>query len=199
MSTPDPRSIAMADAFTAIVQSLKGESDRGTIVLAAAWLDDSLTKILRVYFNTSPSEKNSIFSPGQAIGDFGTKIKIAAKLNLINSHIEDSLSICRKLRNEFAHLASELSFQTPSVKSKIENLFQLNHSIIDAMGETFDELMNAADEAGKASIKTMRDQLGAKELFRFLCGSLSSGLAGLEFGLKASAPDYDLELLADIE
>lgn len=193
MSTQHPRNIAMGEAFKAIATSLNDESDRGTVVLAVAWLDEALTKILSAYFKPISSRKDNLFSPGQPIGDFGTKISIAERLNLINANLVSSLTICRKLRNDFAHIASDLSLATPSVQDRVFQLFKLNEEIINAMGETLTDsaLMNGTDDTGHISIKVMHERFGTKRLFQYVCGFINSGLAGLEYGLQRSNPTYD--------
>ncbi|MHC8404277.1 hypothetical protein [Pseudomonas sp. TMB3-21] len=177
----EPRNIAMANGFRDIVTALKDESDRGTVVLAAAWLDESLTNILKKLFKET--DKEDLLSPGKALGDFGTKILIAERLKLINPHLVQSLTICRRLRNDFAHLSSNLSFSTNTVKGRVENLFKLNESIISTMAEVLlDAGLNLEDlEDGDFSARRLHQIFGTKQLFGYTCGFINSGLAVIEF------------------
>lgn len=198
MKTPHPRNFAMGKSFEAVVISLKNESDRGTVVLAVAWLDEALTRILSAYLKPINSSKDNFLQPGRALGDFGTKIILAERLNLINAYVAGSLTTCRTLRNDFAHMASDLSFETPSVKDRVAHLFTLNEDIINAMSATLKEANLLHGYGEDTHINKMKEKFGTKDLFRFVCGFISSGLSGIEYGLKQSNPEYDKELLSKI-
>lgn len=186
---PIPRNIAMGNGFRDVVTALRDESDRGTIVLAASWLDESLTNIIKKLLK--PSEKEDLLSPGKALGDFGTKIMLADRLKLINPNLVKCLTICRKLRNDFAHLSSELSFSTPSVKDRVENLFTLNESIISTMGEVL--LSSGAailENNEKLSTKLMHETFGTKLLFHYTCGFINGGLAAILVDTEEINPSF---------
>lgn len=179
-----PRNVAMGNGFQSIVTALKDESDRGTVVLAAAWLDESLTNIIKKLLK--PADKEDLLNPGKALGDFGTKILIAERLKLINPTLVKSLTICRRLRNDFAHLSSNLSFSTPNVKDRVEVLFQINESLISVMGSTLleAEMSFPGVENGELSAKKMHEVFGTRQLFHYTCGFINSGLAAIEFDTK---------------
>lgn len=188
--TYDPRNVAMGNGFRDIAMALRNESDRGTVVLAASWLDESLTNIIKKLFKQS--NKEDLLAPGKALGDFGTKIMLAERLKLINPSIVNSLTICRKLRNEFAHLSSELTFCTPSVKDRVELLFSINEPILSVMGEVLrDSGLSLPElEEGQISAKTMHQAFGTRLLFQYTCGCINSGLAVIDFDTKEIAPSF---------
>lgn len=185
-----PRNVAMANGFESVVTALRHESDRGSVVLAVAWLDESLTRIIKKLLKTADNE--TLLKPGQPLGDFGTKIILAERLQLINPTLVNSLNICRKLRNDFAHLSSNLSFETPQVKDRVDYLFTLNDLIISAMGETLSEagLKLEGSKDNKISVKEMHQKLGTKQLFNYTCGFINSGLASIEFDTQQTTPMF---------
>lgn len=185
-----PRNIAMGNGFRDVATALKDESDRGTVVLAAAWLDESLTNIIKKLFK--PSNQEELLASGKALGDFGTKIMLAERLKLINPALVRSLNICRKLRNEFAHLSSELTFATPSVKDRVEILFSINEPVLSAMGEVLRDagLSIPELEGSEISAKVMHQAFGTKLLFQYTCGCINSGLAAIEFDTQEIAPSF---------
>lgn len=194
MSAPNPRSIAMANGFKAVVESLKQESERGTIVLAAAWLDESLTKIISKYLKPITASKETLLKAGQPLGDFGTKILLADRLNLVHPSLISSLSLCRKLRNEFAHLSSDLSFNTPHVKDRVDLLFHLNEDLLTTMGSTLVEAGMIIDMKNPESIsaKDMLGAFGPKQLFHYTCGLINSALAVIEYDIEPSKPMFEV-------
>lgn len=188
----DQRGIAMGEAFRSIVEALSGESNRGTVVLAVSWLDDSLTAIIKKLLK--PTQNETLLNPGQPLGDLGTKIILAERLQLISPQIVKCLTICRRLRNDFAHLASDLSFETPNVKDRVFHLFDLNDNVLSAMGETLIAAGLSFDggESDKISVKAMHQKFGTKQLFCYTCGLINSGIAALGFDVEEITPTFTL-------
>lgn len=185
----------MANAMKVVVEGLAGESDRGTVVLAAAWLDDSLTSILAAYMKPD-TKKDDLLSPGGAIGDFGTKIRLADRLRLAHPSLLKSLDIIRRLRNDFAHIASDLSFETESVKARVNNLFTENEDLINTMGRSMvSGGLIAGVENEDVTIHKMLSHVSTKRLFGYLCGLLNSALALVKFYLKPAEQQFDRERL----
>lgn len=186
MKPPHPRNVAMGEGFKAVAESLNKESDRGTVVLAAAWLDVSLTKIIAKFLRPLTQSKENLLKAGQPIGDFGTKIILANRLSLITPNLTSSLTLCRKLRNDFAHLSSDLSFETPHVKDRVNELFNLNEDLIIAMGKSLISagLIAGIDGSTKITADHMMEAFGPKRLFQFTCGFINTGLAIIEFDIS---------------
>lgn len=192
MTAPHPRNVVMAEGFKAVAVSLMKESDRGTVVLAAAWLDESLTKIITKFLKPMSSSKENLLKPGKAIGDFGTKILLADRLQLIAPNLIQSLDLCRKLRNDFAHLSSDLTFETQNVKDRVQELFHLNENLLVTMGEVLTDAgmkIGAKDkEVDMVTAKQMLETFGSKLLFQYTCGFINSALATIEYDIKQHTP-----------
>ncbi|WP_143499341.1 hypothetical protein [Pseudomonas sp. Irchel 3H9] len=182
MKPPNPKNIAAANALQETLTSLLDETDRGSVVLAVAWLDEALSKVINKALVPTPNNKELLLKPGQPIGDMGTKIILAYRLGLIPKNLVESLNLCRKLRNDFAHIASNLSFSTPSIIDRVSVLFQQNEDLITTMGNvlidsnTYIHLNNPEG----ITIKNMLKEFGTKRLFQFTCGFLCAALAMLE-------------------
>ncbi|SMC69463.1 hypothetical protein [Pseudomonas sp. URIL14HWK12:I5] len=191
---PRHGNLEMANAFKLVAESLINETDRGTVVLATAWLDESLTAILRTYMK--PSEKaDDLFSPGRPLGDFGTKIILADRLRLVAPSMIRSLEIIRKLRNEFAHIASDLTFETQSVKDRVQNVFRENEDLLLVMGETLIEKGMSFGQEDDLSIEHMLKRFGTRALFQYTCAFLNGALALVKFHLKPAEPQFSFEEL----
>ena len=129
----------MADNFSRLSEQLKAESDRGSVVLAAAWMDDQLTQLLLKFMLPPLSAKEDLIRAGSALGDVGTKISLAYRLGLIRPAVFRSLNILRRLRNDFAHLSAPLSLDTDSVKDRVTELFKLNEETLRVSWEVASE------------------------------------------------------------
>jgi hypothetical protein len=182
----------MGEGFRAITTSLKGESDRGSIVLAAAWLDEALIRIIAKFFKPVSDNKENLLRAGQPIGDFGTRILLADRLNLMHPKLIQSLTLCRRLRNDFAHLSSDLSFETPSVKDRVDQLFRLNEDILATMGQVIEDTGKFGPPAGRPiNASDMLDAFGHKQLFHYTCGFINAALAVIEYDIKPNEPLFD--------
>ncbi|QBF27438.1 hypothetical protein EXN22_17750 [Pseudomonas tructae] len=180
----------MANAFKLVAESLINESDRGTIVLATAWLDESLTKVLTKYMRPA-GKTDDLLNPGKPIGDFGTKIMLAERLGLVAPNLLKSLNRCRKLRNDFAHIASELTFETPSVRDRIQLILDENEDLLIVMGDTLrDAGMEFENGNDPLILKHILDRLGSKPLFQYACAFLNSALALIEFDIEPVEPQF---------
>lgn len=199
MTAPDPRKVVMADGFKAVAYSLKDESDRGTVVLAVAWLDESLSKIIIKFLKPISHSKENLFKAGQPIGDLGTKILLADRLGLVAPSLISSLSLCRKLRNDFAHISSDLSFTTPNVRDRVNELFRLNEDLIVTMGESLIKagMKIGAEDGAAATAKGMQETFGPKLLFHYTCGLINAALVTIEYDIRPHKPLFSIA--ADID
>ncbi|AEJ01072.1 hypothetical protein Nit79A3_1228 [Nitrosomonas sp. Is79A3] len=102
---------------------LEKDTDRSVAIVAAALVDDVLKELLARKLLPHKDKENCIFSkPGSPIGSFSSRINAAYQLGLISSLMYRDLQLLRKIRNEFAHEPFALSFDDPSIKSKVIEL-----------------------------------------------------------------------------
>lgn len=106
----------LIDDYKAFLVSFNNESHRGRVIIAHAYLDAMLQKLLENYFMQNPSEINSLFD-----GNFVylmRKIDLAYSLKLIDKDVKHNLIIINKIRNKFAHSMYQMDFN----EKQIENL-----------------------------------------------------------------------------
>jgi DNA-binding MltR family transcriptional regulator len=98
------------------------ESDRGSALIAASFLDDSLKEIISSFLLDDKSSKELIDGFNAPIGTFSSRIKLAHSLGLLMDDEYELLNSLRKIRNEFGHEWGKLTFDSPPIKNKIQNL-----------------------------------------------------------------------------
>ena len=154
------------DNFASLIEGLAFESDRGCVLIAAAYLDDSLDELLQASFSqNSVCKKKAVeplFSGLGPLSSFSAKIKLSFALELIDEDVFTSLEIIRKIRNEFAHTFVDLSFDTPSVADRVANLH-----IPDGMGS---DIQLEAETEGEGVVTISK--------YRFGFATAASGLIG---------------------
>jgi DNA-binding MltR family transcriptional regulator len=98
------------------------ESDRGAALIAASFLDNSLKEIIEAFLIESKSSKELIDGFNAPIGTFSSRINLANSLGLLMEDEYSLLHSLRKIRNEFGHEWDEVTFESRSIKNKIQNL-----------------------------------------------------------------------------
>ncbi|WP_145409258.1 transcriptional regulator [Paenibacillus xylanexedens] len=103
-------------------KELTKETDRGCALMTAAFLDESLKRLLEA--NTVDDKKtfeNLCIGTG-GMATFSAKIEFCYLLGLISAETRRLLNIIRKIRNEFAHSMEILSFDTEDISNRCRSL-----------------------------------------------------------------------------
>jgi DNA-binding MltR family transcriptional regulator len=101
-----------------LLAEVHGESDRAAAILAAAAIDQRLTRLLYKLFGPETSQSTSLFRPDDPLGNLSAKIEVAFRTGIIGTDLHRELHLLRKIRNKFAHSEEILAF----AKSPIRDL-----------------------------------------------------------------------------
>lgn len=124
----------LLDKVMAVAQVLLDESDRGAVLVAAAFIDEQLRALLKAKFVQSidPAEDlkderlkqypESVFKDAKMLQSTGNKEMIAFMCGLISQREFRECKIIRDLRNSFAHSVFSASFKIQSIRDQCENL-----------------------------------------------------------------------------
>lgn len=94
------------------------QADRGTALIASAWVDDCLKACVRAFFRPDKKIADDVLQPEGALGTFASRIKLAYLLDIIDPTAYRDLDLLRRIRNEFAHRRSDLRFTSPPIKDR---------------------------------------------------------------------------------
>lgn len=181
--TSDDVRIQMASTMTEMVNELRKESDRGSVIVAIAWLEEDLTGLLcNFVLPTLRSHQNNdeLFGMNGCVASFSAKIDIAYRLGLVRESVARSLHLCRRIRNDFAHQSEFLDFSNTRTRDRVSEIYRLNEVIIESVWESAKEslprelLDKIADE--KRVVKALKSLITERELFEILVGTISAGL-----------------------
>lgn len=180
----------MGETMCKVMVELRKESERGCVVLAFAWMDDQLAANLRKFLlpSAQQSEKaDELLGVGRPIGDAATKIDLCLRLGILQPNTHKSLHMFRRLRNDFAHLASNISFQDQSIHDRVVAIFENEEAMLDGLWQAMirDEEVRKLTEQdrGKNGANILKDALGARNLFEMTAAALVSGLVSIEYAL----------------
>ena len=125
-STP-PELLIDQKQWSAFFEELKDESDRGTAILYAAWIDHLLGQKLRLHFSKGNAEQqDKLFEGNGAFHAFSSKVTAAFCLGWLDPDVRHDIDLIRKIRNLFAHQIHGLSMKTPEVRHLV-NEFHVPH------------------------------------------------------------------------
>ncbi|MBE8968698.1 hypothetical protein IQ277_21490 [Nostocales cyanobacterium LEGE 12452] len=122
-ATPQGESQRLAlEEIISFRTTLTEETDRGCALMASAYLDSELEKLIKAKLVNNENVAKELFTQNGSLGSFSARINFAYLLGLISNTTKRNLNILRKIRNEFAHIASPLSFKTPDISSRCNEL-----------------------------------------------------------------------------
>jgi len=110
--------------------SLNQESDRGSVLMAAAFIEDKLGCLLESYFIQNDKVSKRLLRGNGPLATFSSKIDLSFLLGLIPENILNDLHLLRKIRNDFAHTASKITFETPAIKDRTNALSVLSKEML---------------------------------------------------------------------
>ncbi len=172
--------------FSVFYDMLRHESERGSVIVGAALMDESLERLLKTKLVPSPEKNDELFKgPYAPLDNFSAKIDFAYRTGLIGLTHRSSLHLIRKLRNDFAHSSSQLNFESQQVHSRIQELFKLNKPLLDMIWEVVkkDENPEVAEIIGnyesKHGVDYLSKFLGWRSTFEILSSMIAAALNSL--------------------
>jgi len=109
----------------AIIEEIERQTDRGTALVAAAFIDARLETAIRTRLDPQ-AEKTiaKLLHHSGALGSFAAKIDLAHALHLYPITISNMLHEIRDIRNQFAHERTPLEFNSPHIRRSCEKLLR---------------------------------------------------------------------------
>lgn len=112
--------------------SITEETDRGAVLMSAAYLDDKLKELIERRLVQDRKIVKRAFDFNGPLGTFSARIDFAYLLGILPKNACRDLHTVRAIRNQFAHHASPLSYVDEKVKLLCERL--VFHGVKDAAG-----------------------------------------------------------------
>jgi len=139
-------------------------SDRALAIVLSAILEDRLTSIIRFLMRRDTTIANELFKPTGPLGPFGTKIRLAYMLRIIEHTMYNDMIIVSKIRNKFAHDLSVNSFENRPIKDWVNSMHIF--SIVKKMAEDSDALVKAGKSMEAADLIKQHAMISTKDSYR---------------------------------
>jgi DNA-binding MltR family transcriptional regulator len=101
------------DQFSEVMsfrKSLDAETDRGCGLMAAAFLDTELDRLLRSVLVEDDKVANELLDQSKPVGTFSSRIDLCYLLGLISPLSRRDFHLVRKIRNAFGHTHLPIGF-----------------------------------------------------------------------------------------
>jgi DNA-binding MltR family transcriptional regulator len=122
-SKPEDQNSESANDWDAFYKELQKESQRGGVLLGAAFLDEQLRQLLEAFLIDHSASGKLLEGGAMApLGSFSSRINMAFCLGLISKDIHGDLHIIREIRNEFAHSLHGLTFANEKIQTLVSKL-----------------------------------------------------------------------------
>ncbi|OHB97800.1 MAG: hypothetical protein A2W74_07800 [Planctomycetes bacterium RIFCSPLOWO2_12_38_17] len=154
------------DALREIVEFrtvLTGESDRGCALMATAYLEASLDKVISTFLVEDERVQKDVFSNKGFLETFSSKIDFAYLLGLITKSMHRDLHLLRKIRNEFAHNLTNLSFDSPAIRDRCSEFSYQNLDRTESSRDKFTRKMMGIDGELFATLSELKHLETKKE------------------------------------
>ena len=113
--------------FFDIIREVEGGSPRAVAVVAGAFVEEHLTKLIRwrlikERIKSDVDLQEQMFRPGGPLGDFGNKISLAYLMGFISKDAWKELDTIRLIRNSFAHKVEINRWNIQRISALCDNL-----------------------------------------------------------------------------
>ena len=112
----------MQAKFSAFRKSLSGETDRGCALFAASYLDQALSDLLFLNLVENKHIDKDLFEGTSPLATFSSRITMAFYIGKLSPQMRRELNLIRKIRNEFAHSAENISFESDAIANRCREL-----------------------------------------------------------------------------
>ncbi|AYQ26819.1 MULTISPECIES: hypothetical protein [unclassified Polaromonas] len=96
-------------------RSISSESDRGAVLMAAAFLDDKLKYLLSAKLVDDKKLARRAFDFNGPLGTFSSRIDFAYLIGVLPKNVHSDLHTIRGIRNKFAHNAASLTLEDQEI------------------------------------------------------------------------------------
>ncbi len=112
---------------SALSSELSKESDRGCALYGASYLESALSDLLYCSLAMDKNIEKELFDGTAPLSSFSARINMAYYLGKLSKNQKVDLHVIKKIRNEFAHVAKPMSFDSDKVSDRCKGLSMSYH------------------------------------------------------------------------
>lgn len=121
-------------AYNQMAEVYSNETDRAAAILASSFIDEQLERLL-IALLVDDSRVREMFEGDRPLAAFSARVNFAFSIGLLPLNVYADLNLIRKIRNDFAHSATAVSFDLPPARDRCAAL-----SVVKSDSGTFIEV-----------------------------------------------------------
>jgi hypothetical protein len=114
MAIKIPETLITETQWVDFFEELRNESDRGTAILYAAWIDHLLDLKLSKHFGSAWTSKRT-----KSRANLASRIRNCFELGWLDEDVRDDIDQIRRIRNDFAHKPHGISLKSVGVRERV--------------------------------------------------------------------------------
>lgn len=122
-------------SYREIIDELHNASDRTLAIIGSALVENYLTDAIKRRLRQHANAANQLFQPTGAVGAFRSKVCLGFLMGIYEESIFDDLNRVATMRNDFAHKAEPLKFETPKIASQCSALSIVEPQVVSLHSE----------------------------------------------------------------
>lgn len=119
---PQEKKARWIKELATFIDEFKNESDRATVILAAAKMDSLLAQLLDRYFLPYTGNRDELLEGDSPLSTFSARINTCCRLGLIGQNFAKTLHLVRRIRNAFAHEVVGISLESGPHADRLNSL-----------------------------------------------------------------------------
>ncbi len=160
------------------------ESDRGVVLVASAFFDTTLERLLRARFSSRIGKATRLVEPlfgGLGpLSTFSAKIRLSYAIDLLQDWMAADLDLIRRIRNEFSHSFESASFASAAITQQVDQLQGYEMAL---------KSINAGNNKGKFDPNKIQENIRSRWKFNLTCSRIGALLQAKAVIQESDAPD----------
>lgn len=104
------------------MNAMRAESDRGAVLVAAAYIDEELADVIRAFLVNDPKIADRLFEYPGPLSTLSARCDVAYLLGLFGKDFYSDIRTIIKIRNNFAHTKGGATFEREDITDLCKNL-----------------------------------------------------------------------------
>jgi hypothetical protein len=192
-----------------LIDALLGESERGQVLIATAFLDKAMRGCLAAKFTeeqTTPRLQNTLLGSEKngganaALGTFGVRIQALRAFGFISEETYMALEQVRKVRNAFAHKDFKITFVSSEVQPYMRKMRDWLTSV-EQLARYVDPQTGTSIPAWRRDLElggqVVKEPVSESHIFLGATIMLYTLLANVRWAIRKEEFDGAIRLLAD--
>jgi len=187
-STKGPKIEDLKRENDLLFEAFRKESDRGVALVAAAFFDATLERLLRARFSSRGNKTVGLMEPlfdvFGPLSTFSSKIRVSYAIDLVQDWMACDLDLIRRIRNEFSHSLEPMTFRNSRITGMVDQLAGFAKALQSISG-------TKAKDGAVLDLAKFPEDMRSRFKFDVTCSRIGALLQAKVVVQESDAPDEE--------